>query len=312
MAHYARIEKGLVTSVLVVSDEDAASFPGQWVKTSYNSRGGVHYGVDGQPDGGKALRKNYACVGDTYDERLDAFYAPQPSPHHTLDPYTCLWVDSRGVQPPAPPVVQDYRKSVYMPSRRVSPALQEAFEALQERSGITITQNFTKAKAALLVSAQDLVELLEDPIGCLAAPVNWVTYQALFEETGLGEYGLNVLSAEESQALAYPLEVLSVSVAVNRLHASLCWDTVKGTRRCQGAECSERSVHETLSPQVEDAIRAACLGLKLSAGLHTLNFVFRSGYWCLLDWQPVLDPVCLQEFLQDPDSLELALMHVTS
>jgi hypothetical protein len=313
MAHYARIEEGLVTSVLLVAnDEDAAGFPGQWVKTSYNSRGGVHYGADGQPDGGQALRKNYACVGDTYDKALDAFYSPQPSPFHRLDPYTCLWVDTRGVQAPEPRVAADYRKSVYTPSRTLSPALQEAFQALQERSGITVSQNFKKASAALLVSTQDLVELLEDPLGRLVAPVNWLTYQTLFEETGLGAYGLNVLSVEESQALTYPLQVLSVSVAVNQRHETLCWDTVKGSRRCQGAECTERSVHETLSPHVEDAIRAACLGMQLPAGLHTLSFVFRSNYWFLLDWQPTLDPACLQAFLQDPDALELALMHVTS
>jgi len=309
MSHYARIENGLVVSVaLVANEEDVAGFPGQWVKTSYNTRGGVHYGADGQPDGMPALRMNYACVGDTYDPVKDAFYGPQPSPHHELNPHTCLWVDSRGVRPPAPPVAPDYRKSVYVPSRRVSPALQEAFEDLQERTGITVTQNFRKASAALLVNAEDLVQLLEDPLGRLIAPVSWAVYQELFEETGLGRFGLNVLSAEESQALTYPLEVLSVGVAVNQHHAALCWDTVKGTRRCVGGECTERNLYETLSAQVEDAIRGACLGLGLPPGLHTLNFVFRRGYWCLLDWHPMLDPI----WLKDLAGLDIALRHMTS
>jgi hypothetical protein len=42
---------------------------GSTSRTSYNTRGGVHYGADGQPsaDQSKAFRKNYAGLGYMYD-----------------------------------------------------------------------------------------------------------------------------------------------------------------------------------------------------------------------------------------------------
>ena len=61
------------------------------MQTSYNTRGGVHYGADGQPDGGVALRGNYAGIGYTYDPANDVFYAPQPYLSWTLDQMTWLW-----------------------------------------------------------------------------------------------------------------------------------------------------------------------------------------------------------------------------
>jgi hypothetical protein len=54
-------------------------------KLSYNTRGNVHYGQDGEPDGGVALRGNYAGIGYTYDADNDVFYAPQPYASWTLD-----------------------------------------------------------------------------------------------------------------------------------------------------------------------------------------------------------------------------------
>ena len=100
MAHYAKVNQGIVTDVIVAEPEFFATFvdstPGEWIQTSYNTRGGVHYGDDGQPDGGIALRKNYAGIGYTYSYELDAFIAPQPYPSWTLNIETCLW------EPPTP------------------------------------------------------------------------------------------------------------------------------------------------------------------------------------------------------------------
>ena len=45
----------------------------------------------GKPDGGVALRKNYAGIGYTYDKDKDAFYTPKPFASWTLDEDTCLW-----------------------------------------------------------------------------------------------------------------------------------------------------------------------------------------------------------------------------
>lgn len=97
MAHFAKVENGLVTQVIVADQEfinsGAVGDPGSWIQTSYNTRGGVHYGPDGNPDGGVALRKNYAGVGYTYDPVRDAFIPPGPPyPSWHLDESTCLWV----------------------------------------------------------------------------------------------------------------------------------------------------------------------------------------------------------------------------
>jgi len=95
MAHFAKVVDGTVTQVIVAEPEFFETFvddsPGQWIQTSYNTRGGVHYDQDGNPDDGTALRKNYAGVGYTYDVDKDAFIPPQPYDSWTLNETTCLW-----------------------------------------------------------------------------------------------------------------------------------------------------------------------------------------------------------------------------
>ena len=95
MPHYAKVCDGKVLQVIVAGPEFFNTFvdssPGSWIQTSYNTRGGVHYGVDGLPDGGTALRGNYAGIGYTYDYANDVFYAPQPYSSWVLDQTTWLW-----------------------------------------------------------------------------------------------------------------------------------------------------------------------------------------------------------------------------
>ena len=84
-----------MTQVIVAEPEFFQTFvdssPGAWLQTSYNTRGNVHYGQDGQPDGGVALRGNYAGVGYSYDAQADAFIPPQPYASWVLSPKTFLW-----------------------------------------------------------------------------------------------------------------------------------------------------------------------------------------------------------------------------
>ena len=95
MAHFAQVIDGVVTQVIVIEQETLNSGnwgdPANWVQTSYNTRGGVHYGADGQPDGGVALRGNYAGFGYIYDAKYDVFYPPQPFPSWQLDHATWTW-----------------------------------------------------------------------------------------------------------------------------------------------------------------------------------------------------------------------------
>lgn len=96
MAHFAQIdENNIVVQVLVVGDDqehrgqdflaDDLNLGGTWIKTSYNTHGGVH------SNGGTPLRKNYAGIGYTYDAGRDAFIPPKPFNSWVLDEDTCLW-----------------------------------------------------------------------------------------------------------------------------------------------------------------------------------------------------------------------------
>ena len=92
MAHFAKIENNIVTTVIVAEQDFIDEHcEGTWVQTSYNTFGGVHYGQDGNPDGGTALRKNYAGIGFTYDAGRDAFYEAKPYPSWTLNEDSCIW-----------------------------------------------------------------------------------------------------------------------------------------------------------------------------------------------------------------------------
>jgi hypothetical protein len=103
MAHYAKVLDSKVVNIIVADAEFMRTFvdttPGTWLETSYNTRGGVHYIPDSDTpseDQSKAVRKNFAGIGYTYDAAKDAFIPPQPFPSWTLDEFSCLWV------PPVP------------------------------------------------------------------------------------------------------------------------------------------------------------------------------------------------------------------
>lgn len=85
MAHFAKVENGIVTQVIVAEQDYIDTLQGTWLQTSYNTRGGIHSA------GGTPLRKNYAAPGYTYDQQRDAFIPPQPHPSWRLSESTCLW-----------------------------------------------------------------------------------------------------------------------------------------------------------------------------------------------------------------------------
>jgi len=65
-----------------------------WKKTSYNTRGGIHYQADNNTpslDQSKAFRKNYAGIGYYYDSIRDAFIPPKLFPSWILNEESCLW-----------------------------------------------------------------------------------------------------------------------------------------------------------------------------------------------------------------------------
>ena len=88
MAHYARVENNIVQEVIVADKEFVDSYPGEWIKTSYNTRQGKH------KLGGVPFRKNYAGIGHIWDEKRDAFYEPQLD-GQIFNEEKCIWEDPR-------------------------------------------------------------------------------------------------------------------------------------------------------------------------------------------------------------------------
>lgn len=102
MAHFAKLNaENYVIFVTVARDEDEnreveiSQQTGEiYKRTSYNTRGGIHYQSDNNTrsiDQSKAFRKNYAGIGYYYDEIKDAFIPPKPFPSWILNEDTCLW-----------------------------------------------------------------------------------------------------------------------------------------------------------------------------------------------------------------------------
>ena len=93
MAHFAKVQSGIVTQVIVVNNEtlEDLEFPdsesvgqefiaslgleGTWKQTSYNAN----------------FRGAYAGIGYTYDQTLDAFIPPKPYHSWIIDETTGLW-----------------------------------------------------------------------------------------------------------------------------------------------------------------------------------------------------------------------------
>jgi len=99
MAHFAKVIDGVVVEVIVADqdfiDSGAVGDPLLWIQTSYNTRGGIYYYPNTNtpdPDQSKALRKNYAGIGDTYSYELDAFIPKKAFPSWVFDSDSCTWV----------------------------------------------------------------------------------------------------------------------------------------------------------------------------------------------------------------------------
>ena len=103
MSHFARVENGVVTHVIVIEQDvlDTGFWgdPTMWVQTSYNTYAGTH------KQGGIPLRKNYAGIGYIYDSERDAFYTPQPFTSWILNNDTCLWEPPVAIPEPVEGIV---------------------------------------------------------------------------------------------------------------------------------------------------------------------------------------------------------------
>jgi hypothetical protein len=113
MAHFAEVDSNnIVQRVLVVANEEDyrgqeflandLGLGGTWLKTSYNTFGGVYYDpITNTPaaDQTKSFRKNYAGIGFLYDATKDAFIPPKPFDFWVFNEQTCMWEDPNSIKP---------------------------------------------------------------------------------------------------------------------------------------------------------------------------------------------------------------------
>lgn len=90
MAHFAKIEDGIVADVIVVDNKHEANgesylhslgLEGAWVQTSYNANFG----------------KKFAARGDTFDG--ENFRSPEPEGNLGFDEETWSWIRPEPVEP---------------------------------------------------------------------------------------------------------------------------------------------------------------------------------------------------------------------
>jgi hypothetical protein len=100
MAHFAKLdENNVVVDVNVVDNEhllDANGVEHEALGVAYLIQWSGGYATWKQTSYNGSFRKNYAGIGDIYDQARDAFMAPQPYASWLLNEDTCQW------EPPTP------------------------------------------------------------------------------------------------------------------------------------------------------------------------------------------------------------------
>jgi hypothetical protein len=87
MSHFAKVENGIVTQVIVAEQEfiDSGVVGHGWIQTSYNTIGNKH------TQNGNPLRGNFASIGSIYDNENDVFYSLKPFNSWLLNKSTWTW-----------------------------------------------------------------------------------------------------------------------------------------------------------------------------------------------------------------------------
>ena len=157
MAHFAKVENGIVVQVVVAEQEfiDTGALGHGWVQTSYNTIGGIH------TQGGTPLRGNYAGVGFTYDEVNDVFYAPQPFDNWVMNS-SWLWV---------PPIAMPVDEYFYTWNQELTVWVQGDLRPIPEPipEPVVETPVETPVEAAVDPVVEPVVE--ETPVEAVVEPV---------------------------------------------------------------------------------------------------------------------------------------------
>lgn len=88
MAHYAFLDENNIVTEVITGIDETETIEGLDTETWYgNFRGQVCKRTSYNGN----IRKNYAGIGFTYDEALDAFIPPKCHNEAELDTDTCTW-----------------------------------------------------------------------------------------------------------------------------------------------------------------------------------------------------------------------------
>ena len=88
MAHYAFLDDNNIVIEVITGIDESELIEGLDTETWYgNFRGQICKRTSYNGN----FRKNYAGIGFSYDETLDAFIPPKPYPSWQLNEETCLW-----------------------------------------------------------------------------------------------------------------------------------------------------------------------------------------------------------------------------
>lgn len=89
MAHYAYLDENNIVVTVIVGKDETELINGLDTETYYAL--GTPYTVKRTSYNGN-IRKNYASIGDTYDEQRDAFISSKPNDAIGFDEETCRWI----------------------------------------------------------------------------------------------------------------------------------------------------------------------------------------------------------------------------
>jgi hypothetical protein len=107
MGHFAKIVNNRAVQIITLEEDKTGSLPpGNWLQTSYNTRGGIHIcqiTATHSLDQSSSLRYNFAGTHPNYDPVGDAFYEDQPFDSWILNTGSYEWEPPTGWPTPGWP-----------------------------------------------------------------------------------------------------------------------------------------------------------------------------------------------------------------
>lgn len=309
MGHYALVKDGIVVQVFVLDDdkvEESERFTGnKFIKTSYNTKDGVHYGADQKPDGGEALRLNYAQVGGGYDEVRDVFFdkpLAEPTTYNYWDSYLLRYLPVMPENMNGKLYTGGYPKSgreVYLSEEGMAQLGRYSRAGLMGSAGISFTQDIAQAHSFLAYSAEqmkDICAVAQDP------PMSEQTLAVILDPAQWDQ--LQYIKHTEAPAAAHMR--LCLRVAVNEHGEIYVFDNAQEQwdGECIASEPTrvpDGELLEWLQVQIEE------VGIRRS--VHTLRFIFDEGEHKLVQWLPYLEEPFAQVYPGVYPVLTDALLH---